>query len=118
MHKDIQPGIDFLQRFSQYDLKMQISTAMTLLYIARHQDRPEGVTTADIQNWVGLKTAAASRNSNYWGDGAKDMPNSGFGLITVTENPNDRRKRELRLTPRGEAFVNQLEEILTGPKDG
>ncbi|WP_422048047.1 hypothetical protein [Shimia sp.] len=102
------------QRLSQFDVKMQISTALALIYVAKFQDRPEGVTTADLQKWLGVSSAAASRNSYYWGDGTQDMPNAGFGLIRVEMDPMDRRKRVLRLTPRGEAFVNQLKGIVDG----
>ncbi len=116
MHSEIQPGIEFLRRFEQFDIKMQLSTALALLYIARHQDRPQGVTTGDIHNWIGLGSAAASRNVNYWAEGTPDMPNSGLNLVSVRISPNDRRKRELRLTPRGENFVAELEAILSGPK--
>lgn len=109
---DLSPGIKFLNRFAQYDNKMQLSTALTLLYIASRQD--EGVTTQDLQKWLGLSSASASRNTYYWGEGTPDMPHAGYGLIDVAIDPGDRRRRILRLTPRGEAFVNQLKEELNG----
>ena len=93
---------------------MQIGTALALLYVARHQNRSEGVTTADLTRWLGMTSAAASRNSYYWADGTPDMPNAGYGLINISIDPMDRRKRTLRLTPKGEAFVNQLEELING----
>ena len=99
-----------LERLAQFDINMQLSTAMSLLYVARFQDRDGGVTTSDLTNWLGLSTASASRNSYYWADGTKDMPNSGYNLITVVPDPVDRRRRQLRLTPRGEAFIRQLDE--------
>ncbi len=100
------------QRLSQFDVKMQVSTMLALFYIAKFQNRPDGVTTADLQKWLGVSSAAASRNSYYWGEGTHDMPNAGFGLIRIDMDPNDRRKRLLRLTPRGEAFVAQLEGLM------
>nr|DAU76316.1 MAG TPA: Transcriptional regulator [Caudoviricetes sp.] len=113
-HKDVQPIINPLQRFAQYDLKMQLSTALTLLYVARFQDEPDGVTTGDLTKWLGMTPAASSRNTYYWGEGTPDMPHSGYRLVDVVVDPIDRRKRLLRLTARGEAFVRQLKETLDG----
>lgn len=101
-----------LERFAQFDPKMQLSTALSLLYIARYQDRPEGVTTGDLTKWIGLTPAAASRNSYYWAEGSVDMPGSGYGLVSIVVDPLDRRKRLLRLTARGEAFVRQIGELM------
>lgn len=111
-HPHLKPGIALLQRFAQFDMKMQLSIALALLYIAQHQDRDEGVTTNDLTKWLGMAPAAASRNSYYWADGTPDMPHAGYGLIKIIVSPTDRRRRSMRLTPKGEAFVNQLEEIL------
>lgn len=92
----------------------QLITALTLLYVARHQDREGGVTTSDLSRWLGLPSATASRNSYYWADGTPDMPHAGYGLMAIHIDPEDRRKRILKLTPKGEAFINQLEEIING----
>jgi DNA-binding MarR family transcriptional regulator len=35
-------------------------------------------------------------------------------LITVALDPQDRRRRLIRLTAKGQAFINQLEETLEG----
>ena len=107
-NRDVQKIINLLQRFAQYDLKMQVSTALTLLYVARFQDEPEGVTTGDLIKWLGMTPASASRNTYYWGEGTNEMPNAGFNLMSVVADPMDRRKRDLRLTSRGVAFLRQL----------
>lgn len=113
-NKDVQNIINVFQRFAQYDLKMQVSTALTLLYVARFQDEGEGVTTGDLTKWLGLTPAAASRNAYYWGEGTNDMPHAGYNLVSVVIDPLDRRRRSLRLTSRGEAFVRQLKEAFNG----
>lgn len=66
--RDVQKAIRVLSRLAQYDNKKQRSTALTLLYIARHQDRPEGVTTGDLTKWIGMTPASTSRNQYYWGE--------------------------------------------------
>ena len=117
-HPKIQVGIDFIQRLAQYDPNMQLSTACVLLYVARFQDRKGGVTTSDLMKWLGFSPASSSRNSYYWGEGTPDMPNSGFGLLRSEVDPLDRRRKHLKLTPRGEVFVSQLEDILDGTSKG
>lgn len=113
-HPRLQPGINFIQKLAQFDVKMQLNTALTLLYVARHQNRPEGVTHADLMRWLGVSTASVSRNLYYWEEGGEQTPNAGYNLIEIKRDIKDRRRRVLCLTPRGEAFINQLEEILDG----
>ena len=108
--KNLSKLISALSRFSQYDNKMQLSTILTLLYVAQHEDEKEGVTTKNLQDWVGLLSGTATRNAYYWADGHKDMPNSGYGLLEVMIHPDDRRRRILKLTPKGRAFISQIEE--------
>lgn len=101
-----------LQRFAQFDASMQVSTVMVLLYVAEMEDKAGGLSTVDVQQAVGLSNAAASRNTNYWGPGTKSMTDAGTGYISVDFDPLDRRKRLLRLTPKGRAFVTQLMEVI------
>lgn len=97
-----------LERFGQYDVKMQLSTLLTFLLVAEHEDDPSGFSTRDVQNRLGISNAAASRNTAYWAHGVDDMPGAGHGLIEVDFLPGDRRLRQLRLTPKGRALIRQL----------
>ena len=98
-----------IERFGQFDVKMQLSTMLTLLLVAQHQDDPDGFSTRDVQRILGISNAAASRNCMYWADGTGSMPGAGHGLVTIGFDPMDRRLRTLRLTPKGVAFINRLE---------
>lgn len=105
-----------LQQFAQFDSKMQVSTALTLLYVADRQDQPGGVSQKDLEKWVGMLSGTASRNVMYWGEGYKEMPNAGYGLIEQQVSDTDRRRRCIKLTPKGQAFIHRLEELY-GPKE-
>lgn len=108
------PVIKVLQQFAQWDVKMQLSTVLTLLYVAKYQDRPDGVTSNDLTKWIGITNSAASRNTYYWSDGTPEMTHGGYKLITVTIDKLDRRRRNLRLTKEGEVFISRIKEIMDG----
>lgn len=97
-----------IERFTQFDAKMQLSTVLTLLLVAEHDEDPKGFSTQDVQRLLGVSNAAASRNTAYWSHGVDEMPGSGHGFISIDFDLVDRRKRSLRLTPKGRAFINQL----------
>lgn len=86
-----------------------LDNALTMIRreIAAAQDRGEDISVQDIERKVGMKSGTASRNVYYWGEGHKDMT-GGYEFITIAFDPSDRRKRSLRLTNKGRAFVNQL----------
>lgn len=96
-----------LQRFNQFDPKMQVSTVLTLLECAAAEQRGDDISTQDIERNIGLQSGTASRNAYYWAQGHKDM-RGGHEMITIDFHPTDRRKRSLQLTPKGRAFVRQL----------
>lgn len=98
-----------LYRFNQFDPKMQVSTILTLLEIAEAEMEGATISVQDIEKKVGLLSGTSSRNVYYWGEGHKDM-RGGHEMITIGFDVSDRRKRSLRMTSKGKAFINQLLE--------
>lgn len=96
-----------LQKFSQFDPKMQVSTILTLLEIAKADIRGTPISTGDIEKRVGLLSGTATRNVYYWGEGHSAM-RGGHEYVDVKMDINDRRRRVLRLTNKGKAFINNL----------
>jgi hypothetical protein len=96
-----------LQRFNQFDPKMQVSTVLTLLEIAAAEQADKEISVQDIERQVGLQSGTASRNCYYWADGHKDMT-GGYEMIRIDFDRNDRRKRSLTLTNKGRAFIRNL----------
>jgi DNA-binding MarR family transcriptional regulator len=99
--------IGALRRFNQFDNQMQVSTILTLLEIAHAESFGKDISVQDIEKNVGLYSGTASRNVYYWGEGHKAMK-GGHEMITVNFDPNDRRKRSLRMTNKGHAFIGDI----------
>ena len=107
MTTTIQDLKEALYVFAELDRKMQISTVITLLEIAEAELKRENISTHDIAKKLGMNAGAASRNTYYWGSGHEQMT-GGHQFISITIDPLDRRKRELRVTSKGRAFLNRL----------
>lgn len=99
--------IGALRKFNAFDPKMQVSTMLTLLEVAQAAEAGRDISTQDIETRVGLKSGTASRNIYYWEDGHQENT-GGHGFVSVRINHNDRRRRDLRLTPKGVGFINSL----------
>lgn len=100
-----------LHRFSTFDPKMQLSTVLTFLEIAKADIKGETITTKDIETRVGIRSGTSTRNIYYWAEGHKDM-RGGHHMVDVHIDRQDMRKRILKLTPKGRFFINQLIEGL------
>lgn len=111
MGNELMPLIRALRRFNQFDGKMQVSTILTLLEIAHAEASNTDISTQDIEHRVGLYSGTASRNVYYWGEGHKDM-RGGHEMITIGFDPSDRRKRSLRMTNKGKAFIAEVERAM------
>lgn len=96
-----------LGAFNLMDNRMQVSTILTLLEIALAEEEGRDCSTKDIEASLGVLSGTASRNTYYWERGHSDMVGA-YEYVTVILDPRDRRRRLLRLTPRGRHFVNQL----------
>lgn len=107
--KALSQVISTLRKFAQFDTKMQVSTILTLLEIALAEERREDISVQEIEKRVGLGSGTASRNVYYWGEGHRQMT-GGYEMITITFDPNDRRRRSLRMTNKGVAFINDVIE--------
>lgn len=85
------------------DLDMPIAQAVCLLLIAKN----EGISLKDLAQKTGVGMASASRYVSTFGKPL--VPGrKGFGFVTATEDPLERRKKVISLTAKGRAFVNQL----------
>lgn len=101
-----------LEAATVFDVNMQASTLLTLLLAAEHEEDPDGFSTGDVQAALGVSNGTASRNLQFWEKGNAAMPAGGMEYIRIGMDPMDRRKRTIALTPKGEAFIRKLEEII------
>jgi DNA-binding MarR family transcriptional regulator len=82
---------------------MQLSTMMIFLFVAERGP----CTQKEVERQFGLSNASASRNIGYWSD-PEDGDAVGAGLIERQVDPTDKRRRLLRLTPRGTEFFTRF----------
>ncbi|CAB4125035.1 MarR Transcriptional regulators [uncultured Caudovirales phage] len=87
--------------------EVTLLTLRTFLYIAQR-----GVCfQREIEHYLGLSNATASRNVSYWTERRFDR-NPGLGFVARTEDDYDRRQKNLTLTKTGRAFYAKLKAEL------
>lgn len=92
--------IKTVEAFADVSPDMSVATVLTFLYVGRR-----GVCIQkDVEKELGLSNAAASRNINYWCvTGSKKLE-----FIERYEDADDRRYNRLRLTRKGQGFLDRL----------
>jgi DNA-binding MarR family transcriptional regulator len=92
-----------IEAFRGLDAEFPTQIASILLHIAR---KP-GINFKELQTLTGLGKSSVSRNvallSKEYGK---------WHLVTMYEDPEDRRNKVAKLTPQGERFVAQLSSIM------
>lgn len=100
-------GLDVIKMFCNTpDLPVQHITAFLL--VAQRGEMP----MADLEKGMGLAQSSISRAVAKLGKGYSPRE-PGFGLIEAEEDPYERRRKIIRLTPRGRELVKEI-EVATG----
>ena len=98
-----------LTAFRSLNPTMTVQVAHTLLLVALH----DGKSLTEISDLSGFKYPTISRNILDLGQrNRKREP--GLGLVEAITDPNELRKKQVRLTPKGKALLNQLDDIMKG----
>lgn len=98
-------AIGMLEKIRTIDPEMQAQTVLTLLMVARNP----GISQVDIATKLDIAKSTVSRNVTALGDYKKQRSTrGGYGFIEQRIDPENRRYRQLYLTPEGEQAVNQL----------
>lgn len=97
---------DALLAFREFtgDSDVQLQAIQTFLLIANRSSP----SVDDIAKVIGLNQSTASRNIKKLAVGPRAQ--EGYGLITVELDPYDNRRREIKLSPRGNELVKYLEK--------
>ena len=102
-----------LQYFNKIDPKMQVSTILVLLETANAHQKGSEIIVDQITKMIGIQNTAATRNVHYWADGHKQMPNGGHHFISVNIDLEDRRRRLLKPTETGDAFLKDVISVFS-----
>ena len=109
-HEDeIATVIRVLEAFRRYDPDMPIQYALSFLTIAQH----EGLSMGDLAQRLGIAQSSASRNIaalSRWHSFGK----AGHDLVEAQEDPRERRRKIVSLTPRGHRLVADLKALVAG----
>lgn len=92
------------------DNDMPVQTLSTFLYVANHQ--PE-CSQKDLTEYLSMAQSTASRNVSYL---SKRHRHGALGMDVVEsiENPDDRRYKLLRLTPKGRKMAAWIDLLVEG----
>jgi len=103
--------IGLLEAFRSLDPDMPIQYALSFLTLARN----EGMSMRELSERLGIAQSSASRNVaalSEW----RSFRQRGHGLVRAEEDPRERRRKIVTLTPEGRALVADLEAILAGER--
>lgn len=95
------------KRLKQPDVPM--TQLLTFAYVA---DRGGEIPMQDLADLTGVIQSSVSRNVEKLGPGNKAKNELGFGLLEAFEDPFYRRRKLVRLTPRGKDLVEQIDEAI------
>jgi len=106
---EIATVVRVLEEFRRFDPDMPIQYALSFLTIAQH----EGLSMGDLAQRLGIAQSSASRNIaalSRWHSFGKN----GHDLVEAREDPRERRRKIVSLTPRGRHLVTTLRALIAG----
>jgi DNA-binding MarR family transcriptional regulator len=98
-----------LEEFRRLDPDLPIQYALSFLTIAQH----EGMSMGELAQHLGIAQSSASRNIaalSKWHSFGK----AGHELVEAHEDPRERRRKLVQLTPKGQRLVKILQAIMGG----
>ena len=111
------------------DSRMEMQTLAIFLYVARHGRNNRGITMEEIANEVGIAQSSCSRGVMKLSDGILNPPGEvldraakrrrppsrealkpkyGIGLLLTQDDPYERRRKIVYLSPMGERIASKL----------
>ena len=96
-----------MEAFRLFDREMPASVVSCFLYVASHNDCHKQALEEDLV----MKTSSGSRNTD-WLSKYHRLNKPGLNLIIKEPDPDNRRRQQLRLSPKGEQLVKLIEDLL------
>lgn len=96
--------LKFIQGVARIEAEMPLQQLHCLLLIAQAE---EGLSLTDLSKKAGIGLATASRYVSALGKQNRHRE-EGLLFVEAFEDPMERRKKIIRLTPKGRATINKL----------
>ena len=99
--------IHVLEAFRKLDPDLPIQYALSFMTVAQN----EGISIGELADRLGIAQSSASRNVaalSRWHSFGK----AGLDLVQAQEDPRERRRKIVSLTPNGRAFLDELRAIV------
>jgi DNA-binding MarR family transcriptional regulator len=106
--REINAITSIFSHFAAIDPKMQLSTALVFLEIAKADLEERPITNRDIEKTLGMKSGTVTRNIYYWTSEGHPANTGTVGYVSVSVSLRDRRRRNIVLTPKGKAYIRSL----------
>lgn len=110
-YSEIATVIEVLEAFRKLDPDLPIQYALSFLTVAEH----EGLSIRELSERLGIAQSSASRNVAALGKW-HSFGKPGHDLVQAEEDPRERRRKVVTLTPKGRALVEELRAILNPPR--
>lgn len=99
-----------LEEFRKVDPEMQMQAAAVFLAVA---SRDDAITMTELREAVGISQSSVSRNVAALGQ-INRLHGPGFNLLEAREDPEERRRKIVALTPKGRTLARALAQALNG----
>lgn len=94
------------------DRELPAQVMASFFYVASHNNCHKTALEEDLD----FTTASGSRNTD-WLSKHHRLNKPGLDLVIKEADPTNRRRQQLKLSPKGEELVNLIEELLYGDQN-
>ena len=105
--KSLTMFIDCIEQFRTLDADMPTQTLLAFLYAKVLEDEEDAATVRQIAHKLHTTSSSASRNILAHTTINRHRK-EGTGLVETHENPMKRNEKIIRITPKGERFLNSI----------
>ena len=101
--------LKIIEEMRKFDSHMESQTIAVFFYVCQY-GAVDGVSMKNISKELSIAQSTVSRNCYKLSDKIKEKP--GIGLLQSFEDPMERRRKLVRLTPRGKRVYSTLSELV------
>ncbi|MGA4641152.1 MarR family winged helix-turn-helix transcriptional regulator [Stutzerimonas stutzeri] len=98
---------EVIKRFRDFDQEMQMQTAQTFIAVAMQP----GITMTELSEKVGISQSSCSRNVSALSR-LHRLNKPGMDLVVAAPDPMERRRRIVKLTPKGQRLAESLTKLI------